>query len=718
MTEFHARARAAAETLARKHGTPESRWRLWSELMAPTPLETMVAERRRATGEVVIPLVAAHLPDPVHPQTDPALVGAYDERLGAVGITPGAWTAFVGHATKALRGKTPDRVVFEDMHLAFIPVAVLLALVAPLWLWPLQLVFVLGAYPAAGEGFTSRLRAQALKRELTANAKLVSFLAASGANLAPGTSVSLEMVPDAVWGPERGAGAWLPCLVPCADFLQRFAYADSTGTRLKGGPRRAHKARALLFVVQSELLPPAQDPLLWVMSAFPGAGGLLSMGAASAAPRPNVPVALAVSASSSGEGAYAASRETPQAPSGDVFATLAESGASAEEAAGLVAAGVLSAEALLAASDEVLAKAGVDSALSRARLRGWATRAQRATAPSVPTAAVASAADAAPELLISHATFASSLDFSPDSTIVAGASPVEVRVFDSRGMGQVSALSPRGSHARRNSRPQTGIVISHSVVAAAFSPDGAAIACGVQDGTVAVMSASTGHVLRTLRVPGGDWAAAVAFSPDGTALAAGSNGRVAVWGVPGWGLAADMTGHRGLVYSVTFVPSNPSALVTGGIDATVRVWDVPSATRVAKLLGHESAVRAVACHPLGDVVASASDDATVRVWDLRTAQLVRTLRAHAGGVRAVAFSPADGGGAAGVRMASGGNDGILRVWSAATWEVLHAVETAPRTGRIQCLAWSRDGARIASSVEKGSVAGERTNALELWVVGR
>jgi WD40 repeat protein len=121
------------------------------------------------------------------------------------------------------------------------------------------------------------------------------------------------------------------------------------------------------------------------------------------------------------------------------------------------------------------------------------------------------------------------------------------------------------------------------------------------------------------------------------------------------------------------------------------------ASGVAAIMhGHSDFVRSVAFSPDGNTVASGGNDGTVRLWNVvthrQTSMLVPPDRTV---VAAIAFSPD------GRLLASGGEGGQVRLWDVATGK-LDAHQLPPQAHDITSIAFSRDGETLATGSADGS----------------
>ena len=198
----------------------------------------------------------------------------------------------------------------------------------------------------------------------------------------------------------------------------------------------------------------------------------------------------------------------------------------------------------------------------------------------------------------------------------------------------------------------------------AFSPDGKTLASGNNDGTIRLWDVATGRPIgQPLTGHTGSFLS-VAFSPDGKTLASGNgDGTIRLWDVAtGRPIGSPLTGHTGvsLLGGVQPGRQDPGQRQRRWQQSGCGTWP-PAARSGSPLTGHTASVWSVAFSPDGKTLASGSDDGTIRLWDVATGRPIGSpLTGHTGAVDSVAFSPD------GKTLASGSFDHTVRLWDVAT----------------------------------------------------
>jgi WD40 repeat protein len=280
---------------------------------------------------------------------------------------------------------------------------------------------------------------------------------------------------------------------------------------------------------------------------------------------------------------------------------------------------------------------------------------------------------------------ARSVAFSPDGkTLVAGLSGV-------RGTG--STLRSWNVAKGTSTTPWPDEV--EEVTKVAFSPDGRTLAVAGTLQTVLWNAAKPTGV--ALPLPALD----LAFSPDGKTLATGGrDGAARLWDLATGTVTDTLTTEGMTVVNTVAFRADGYALATGSEDLTgsqVRLWDlqtllsptVDATLEAPHWQGFKPVAFPSAAYPY--LMATGGDDGIVRVWDSVSGSLEATRTGHTGPVTAVAFSP-DGD-----TLATGSEDRTVRLWDTSTLDVVPVDILTGHTGGVTSVAFSPDGRTVASA---------------------
>jgi WD40 repeat protein len=301
----------------------------------------------------------------------------------------------------------------------------------------------------------------------------------------------------------------------------------------------------------------------------------------------------------------------------------------------------------------------------------------------------------------------SSLAYSPDGTTLAtvgsGAS-VWLRDADDTYADPVILPQPEVAD------PQTVGFGDHFPVA--YSPDGALLAVGREDGNVQLWDVTQTDKDPTLLRIHVDAIQDLEFSPDGSILVTGSwDGTFRLQNLTDLDAEPAVIDTGGLVVSSVAI-SPDGALLAANIGDKVGLWQLDQIDADPIVLeGHESDVGHVAFSPDGTLLASGSDDHTVRVWDMANLDAAPVVLQADEQIETLTFSPD------GATVAAGGTRGDILVAGVVwLWDLTQpndpiTIELS-LNGLVEEIAWRPGSATLAVAYFGGTVRLLDTTAVE------
>lgn len=148
--------------------------------------------------------------------------------------------------------------------------------------------------------------------------------------------------------------------------------------------------------------------------------------------------------------------------------------------------------------------------------------------------------------------------------------------------------------------------------------------------------------------------------------------------------------------------SSSNFIITGAEDGKIRIWDAANPVNLAKTPrfepsdAHASGITAIAVSPDGKCAASAAGR-EVFIWDLEGGKKMYALPAeHRDTVTSVAFTPQ-------TQLVTAAKDGCLRIWRVGATKAAVAKTIEHRSGAVETLGVSPDGARALFDQNKGRI---------------
>lgn len=189
----------------------------------------------------------------------------------------------------------------------------------------------------------------------------------------------------------------------------------------------------------------------------------------------------------------------------------------------------------------------------------------------------------------------------------------------------------------------------------------------------------------------------LAYSPDGAKVVTGSDdGKIKIWDVVSGFCLATFDDHASAVTSVRFSKKG-NVLFSASFDGTVKAYDLIRYRNFRTFTATKRLrFNSLAVDPSGEIVCGASEDSfDIYVWSVQTGQLLDTLAGHQGPISAITFGVENN------LLASASWDKTVRIWN--IFDRSQHVEPLEIHHDVLAIAMRPDSQQIAVSTLNGQL---------------
>lgn len=187
----------------------------------------------------------------------------------------------------------------------------------------------------------------------------------------------------------------------------------------------------------------------------------------------------------------------------------------------------------------------------------------------------------------------------------------------------------------------------------------------------------------------GSFAISLTWSIDGNYLFIGTKDKGLIVYDVGKQKQLAALGDNLQIQSLAISPDGKTLAAGLANDGSIRLIAVETGELLQTIWpAHEDWVQAVAFSPDGKLLASGGDDGKLCIWDAATGELLQTLVKNGVGIWGLAFSPSGRSLVAGFQT-----DYTIRVWNTSTWTLVNTFEG----DQAADLAFSPDGSKIVTA---------------------